>query len=251
MKSLQFSFCLLLVTTLSQAATVISYTATADPNNNPDGTITAGGSGSTNVWTRSTSGTAGSFSGNSADNGDGNGAGAGNPAWGIWSNLGGVSNTVHTFAGGALGPNQLLELDFDNGSVDLGATVGVSLWNASNQNLFEFFFVGGAANYSKNDLGGTVSTSKGYTDDGFKFSFLLNSATTYSADLGGTSLSGSLLNPGSQDITQIRVFTANNNGGAPRDVFFNNLSITSVPEPSRALLFFGGVLFAVTRRRRP
>ena len=249
MKASQLAAILMLAASLSQGATIISYTATADPAGSPDGNITAGGSGTANVWTQSITPTAGSFAGNSGSNGGGSGAGAGTTAWGIWSNVGGQSNSIHTFAGGALSVGQDIGLDFDNGFVDVGSTVGVSLRNAANNNLFEFFFTGGGSLYSKNDLGGASLTSQAYTADGFKFSFRLNSTSGYAASLGGTALAGSLMaGGGDQAITNIRVFTVNNNGGAARDVFFNNLSIT--PEPSRVMFLLAGLVWVGARRRR-
>lgn len=249
MKASRLAAILMLAASLSQGATVISYTATSDPAGSPDGTITAGGSGTANVWATSTTGSGGSFSGNSGGNGDGNGAGAGNPAWGIWSNTGGQSNAVHSFAGGALSVGQDIGLDFDNGFLDAGATVGVSLRNAANDNLFEFFFTGGNASYSKNDSGGFSLTGKTFTDDGFKFSFRLGAGNTYVGSLGATALSGSLISNADQAISNIRVFTVGNgSGGAARDMFFNNLTIT--PEPSRAMFLMLGLGCLVVRRRR-
>ncbi|GEP43365.1 PEP-CTERM sorting domain-containing protein [Brevifollis gellanilyticus] len=251
MKASRFAAILVLAAaSLSQGATIISYTATSDPAGSPDGTITAGGSGTTNVWSTSTTAPGGSFAGNSGGNGDGAGAGAGANAWGIWSNTSGQSNAIHTLAGGALSVGQDIGLDFDNGFVDAGATVGVSLRNAANNNLFEFFFTGGNSTYSKNDLAGALSTGLGFTDDGFKFSFRLNSTSGYSASLGATAFSGSLTaGGGDQAITNVRVFTVGNGtGGAQRDLFFNNLTIT--PEPSRLMLVALGVVLVGVRRRR-
>jgi hypothetical protein len=249
MKATTLALALILTTSVMQAATVISYTATSDPSLSPDGTITFGGSGTANVWTVGGSG-GGSFSGNSADNGDNNGGGAGSTAWALFSSTSLAREAVHSLLGGALSVGQQIELDFDNGFINNGGVVGVSLWNSSNQNLFEFFFTGGNSSYQKNDSGGVANTGMAFTDDGFKFRFSLNSATGYSALLGSTAISGNLINQSSQDITQVRVFSFNNPGpgSGDNDLFFNNLVIA--PEPSRVLFCLLGLGAVVMRRRR-
>jgi len=249
MKATILAIALALLTSAAQAATIIGYTATTNPSSNPDGTITYNGSGTVNVWTVGGTG-GGDFSGNSADNGDNNGGGAGSTAWALYSSTSQTREAVHTLLGGALSVGQAIELDFDNGYINNGAVVGLSLWNSSNQNLFEFFFTGGQASYQKNDSGGTAFTGKAFTDDGFKFSFNLNSTTGYSALLGSTALSGNLINAGDQAITQVRVFTFNNPGPGTgdNDLFFNNLVIA--PEPSRALIVLIGLSALMLRRRR-
>ncbi|MES2598439.1 MAG: hypothetical protein V4662_24100 [Verrucomicrobiota bacterium] len=252
MKASRFAAILVLAASLSQGATIISYTATADPAGSPDGTITSGGSGTANVWSTSTTGTAGSFSADSASNGDNSnvgGTGAGNPAWALWSNTGGESNAVHTLAGGALSVGQGIDLDFDNGFVNSGGTVGVSLQNAAGQNLFEFFFTGGNPNYRRNDFGGVVDTTTGFTDNGLDFSFALNSATGYTASLAGTAFSGSLISQTDQAIARVRVFNSSNQGNnGDNDLFFNNLAVS--PEPSRLLFLALGLTLMGGRRRR-
>jgi hypothetical protein len=249
MKPTILALALALLTSAAQAATIISYTATQSPGSNPDGTITYNGSGNANVWTVGGAG-GGDFSGDSAGNGDDNGGGAGSTAWALHSSAGQTRDAVHTLLGGALSVGQAIELDFDNGYINNGGIVGVSLRNSSDQNLFEFFFTGGQASYQKNDSGGTALTGKGFTDDGFKFSFNLNSTTGYSAMLGSTALSGNLINSGDQAIAKVRVFTFNNNGPptGDNDVFFNNLAIA--PEPSRVLFSLVGLSILMFRRRR-
>jgi hypothetical protein len=234
----------LLIGVSAHAATFISYTASADPNVTPD----ANGN-TVNAWSVATSGAGGgSFLGNSGSNGDGNGAGAGSSAWGLYSLAStGLANAVHTMAGGSLGVGQLLAMDFDNGYVGAGGVVGLSLWNAADQNLFEFFFTGGQTNYQKNDSGGFSATAKSFTDDGFKFQFALTSLTSYTASLGGTNLTGSLISQTDQAVAKVRVFSYNNPGATTNDLFFNNLAVT--PEPSRALLLVLGLTGLIIRRR--
>lgn len=245
MRSLAFIF--LLAATPALASTVVSYTASDSPANNPD----ANGN-TANAWIVTSSGVGGGgFVGNSGTNGDGNGAGAGTTAWGIFSlNPNGLADSVHTLAGGALTVGQQIALAYDNGFVGTGGVVGVSLWNAANQNLFEFFFTGGNTNYQINDSLGFTTTAKPFTDDGFNFSFTLTGAGTYAVSLGGTAVSGNLISQTDQNVAKVRVFSFNNQAATTNDVFFNNLAISNTPEPSRALLMIVGLSIGLLRRRK-
>ena len=223
----------------ASAASVASYSATAAPNSNPDGT------GSTNVWTTSTIGAnAGFFLGNSGSNGDGNGAGAGTSAWAMYANSNDQAFSSHTFAGGALVAGQTVGIDFDNGYFDSTKSAGIQLRSGSTV-LFSLYFRGGQSFYEYLDAGGLdIDTTKGFSDDGAAFSFTLNSSTTYTASYGSASWSGTIANLA---VDNIQIYNNSAGGGSTRDVYFNNLTI--IPEPSAALLGGFGAL-ALLRRRR-
>ncbi|MCW5920761.1 MAG: lamin tail domain-containing protein [Saprospiraceae bacterium] len=187
------------------------------------------------AWALSTTGTAGHFIGNSANNGNGDGnadgdINTGGEAWGMFANSGGVANAVRPFAA-VLPPGAVFSINMDNGFIEAGGSVGFGLRNASGENLLEFYFRNGEPDYKTNDLTGEHGTSIGFTDEGLSLQFTLQTATTYQlvvTPLGGSSstFSGSLKNPaGGQAISQVRIFNANAGNFGERDAFFNSLGV--------------------------
>ncbi len=171
------------------------------------------------------------------------GTGVGNAAFGVFGNGGGTGQATRPFTGD-LGLSQTFSIDMDNQGIDDFGTVGFSLRNSSSQDRFEFYFVGGQANYTIN-AGSIVDTGVGYTTGGLNLAFTLTGADAFSFTInGGTPITGTLKGTGGSGIDRVRIFNAN---GGP-DVFYNNLSI--VPEPaSGSLLGLGLMLFAALRRR--
>ncbi|WP_148074890.1 hypothetical protein [Bythopirellula goksoeyrii] len=232
----------------SLASLAVTYEATAAPDADPDGFDRTT---SVNVWEfAETQGDAGNFF---AGNHDGN-----NGVWVIFDNGGfGGSTATHTFAGGALLPTQALSLDYaHNTNIDPGTRVGIRLLDSSNAVQTEFSFVGGGAFDYSNDGGsytGTYSsTGKTYDpNDFFTVTYSIGSGGAYTAtasagdgtDWGGSSnigsWSGSVTNP-ANPIAKIQVFT---DGGGSSDQYFDNLTISAVPEPSAFL--FGGLVCGV------
>ena len=122
---------------------------------------------------------------------------------------------------------QTITNDMENGGITTGNTEGLSLWNASGQNVFEMYFVGGGSFWTVVDGAGTLTTdSIPYAGSGCRVIFTLTSPTTYSltvnVPVGSTKygpFTGSLVSPsGGQGITQMRWFTSNIGGG-------NNLQV--------------------------
>lgn len=224
----------------SHGAATVSYVASNAPNASPDAN-----SNTVNVWTTTTSGSAGFFSGNSSSNGDGNGGGAGNPAWAMWANSSGQAFAQYDFESSALSVAQTVGLNFDNGYINGGSSTGIQLRSGGTV-LFSLYFRGGQSFYEYLDAGGTdVDTTRGFSDDGASFSFTLNSATTYSASYGSASWTGTIANSA---VDNIRVFNNNAGSGGQFDVYFNNLTV--VPEPGAAALGLVGTALLLRRRRR-
>lgn len=175
------------------------------------------------------------------------GSGANNAAFGIYGNAGGVGEAIRPFTG-ALNVGQTFELDMDNQGIDNGGTVGFGLQNSAGENLVEFYFVGGTANYAVNGSA-VLGTLPGYTAGGLHVSLLLGPANSFvlTADPLGPTLpsvvTGTLLSPaGGSAIDRVRLFNAN---GGP-DVFFNNLAVA--PEPTTLGLLAATAVLG--RRRR-
>lgn len=228
-----------------------------------------GGSGWGGGWILSpngNTGNAGHFIFDSNQNGTNAGPGINTPvnrAWGLYSNSLATADGVRPFSG-ALSVGQTFSIDMDNGFIDGDGTngtgpdgvVGFGLQNASGQNLWEMFFVGGNSNYTVNAVN-PVGATPTFTDGGLHIEFTLDSATTYQAEVTRLSdnavfnLSGSLLNQqGGQSIDRVRVFSFNagTDDFGSFDTYFN--SITIVPEPASGLLLLIGAIAMLRRRKR-
>lgn len=230
---------LAVITANVEAATIASYSASADPNAAPDanaGTDDAWSVTSTDVGTGGT----GSFL-------------DGTRGWAIWSSpFGGDPATQtdavradHAFVGGPLNVGQTVSIDWANSGILTDRVVGVSLMSGGTP-MITVKFIGGDLDgvYRYDDAGGTDQN----TGQGFQYQTLaplviaLNSATTYSASYNGTPWSGTYSGP----IDGIQVF--NDRAADASDVYFNNLAI--VPEPTcLALAMLAGMCVAPRRRK--
>ncbi|MDX2133528.1 MAG: lamin tail domain-containing protein [Saprospiraceae bacterium] len=196
--------------------------------------------GWTNVSTPGSPTFSGIFMGSSTANGNGdtNNDGdidTGGESWGFYANTSNTAEATRPF-GSALTPGQTFSVRMDNGNINSGGVVGLSLRNSSNQNVWEFYFVGGQSNYLTNVLGGPTATSVGFTDEGLLLDFTLTTASTYALTItelssGNTSAySGSLLSPGGgQGIDRVRFFNFNAGGGTANNVYYNALQICDPP----------------------
>lgn len=178
----------------------------------------------------------GFFTGSSAGNGTG-GAGtninsSNGLAWGLYANTSNLSEGVRPLTG-TLDVNQTIRLFMDNGFINGGSSVGFSLRDSANNNVFEFFFQGGNANYTLVGSG-SQSTTHAFTDTGMETNFTLTSATTFSFsvrflnDNVTETFTGSL-NGSLGAIDRIRIFNFNAGNGSNFDAYFNGFAV--VPEP--------------------
>ena len=197
--------------------------------------------------------------------GGGINSGSGN-AFGFYAN-GGASaeaQAILPFLSGSLTANQAFSIEMqDQNITDDGGQVGFSLQDSSGNNLFQFYFSGGQSQYLVNVGGTQVNTGVGYTADpltlsfeqgaGDAWSFSISEGGTLEATLDSTS-TGDLLS--ANDISQANLFSLN--GGSARtlgdndNLYFNNPTVTTTPEPSTLALGGMSGLAAVLfiRRRR-
>jgi hypothetical protein len=82
-------------------------------------------------------------------------------AWGMSAIPGSSATAIRPFTGGALDLGQTFSLNCDNGSVQDGGRVIVSLLDSSSNPVFSFFFDGGATHYQYSNSSGTTTTSIG------------------------------------------------------------------------------------------
>jgi hypothetical protein len=248
-KAILVLFSLVSAVGVASASNNFSYTATASPGNNPDGVDQA--LTPLQVWTLTTTPGLSGVDGSGAYYGSQPSLGN---AWQLYSyqndgaGNGGSAFANTTFAGGALAIGQTVSINFNMRAVDPGTQVGLSLLNGSG-NAITFGIFGGEPNvgypytgngYYYNDAGsgGDVSAgSMGYHYQSyFNIAFTDTGAGTYSAVAGSDSWSGTY----SGSLIGMQVFNAAAGNGS--DVGFNNLTITTVPEPSTlAMLALGSV----------
>jgi len=195
------------------------------------------------AWTLSTQNsnpsTGGHFRASSTGNGDGdsNGDGdidSGGFALGMYANSGDVSNAVRPLVQ-ALIPGSVFSLQMDNGWIEAGGTVGFGLQNASGENLLEFYFRNGEADYKYNDAANEQNTGLGFSDEGLTVQVTLLTATTYQLSVtrlagGNFTTTGTLKSPaGGQAIARFRIFNANAGSDGQRNAYFNNFSVCYPP----------------------
>jgi len=191
-------------------------------------------------------------------------SGSGN-AFGFYANNGAsaMSSAILPFSGGSLTAGQTFSIQMQNGNItDNGGRVGFSLQNNSAVDLFQFYFNGGSSDYYINVSGTQVDTGAGFTSGpmtlqfsqgaGNAWAFSLFQGNTLTAALSSVSTGDSLAN---NNISRVDLFSLN--GGSSRtlgdnaNLYFNNVMITTVPEPTSVALAASGLaLLYVIRRRR-
>jgi hypothetical protein len=211
-----------------------------DPANNTNGWVSGdnGGTGFS-AWTfldgvNSTQ--AGFFMGSSSANAGGS---SGNidtagRSWGMFANSGALADAIRPLTGGSLLVGQKITLSIDTGFIQSGGSEGFGLRTSTGQNRMEFFFNGGATNYTLADNTGNHNTGIGFTGNGLSFAFTLTGTDTYSLDVtpngGSTSnFTGTLEGTSGTGIDQLRFFNFNGGNGSDANFYANLLT---VPEPS-------------------
>lgn len=234
---------------VASAANNVSYTATADPNTAPDGVDQS--LNPVDVWTVTT--TPGLSSVDGSGSYYGSQPSLGN-AWQLYSyqndgvGNGGSAYANTTFAGGSLGIGQTVSINFNMRALDPPVgTAGLSLLNGSGDAITFYIYGGGPGNYFYTDAGSTAANAGPMTyqyQSYFNIAFTVTGAGTYSAVAGTDAWSGTY----SGSLLGMQVFDVK--GGNGSDVGFNNLTISTVPEPSTwALLASGGLMLLNSCRR--
>jgi hypothetical protein len=118
----------------------------------------------------------------------------------------------------------VLTVRIDNNWVDSGRRVGLALANASGSNRVNFYLVGGDSNYRIDDAVPNRDSGLAYTDNGFLLTLTMTGSNTYSLNIGGTAVTGTL--GGSGPITQLAVYNDNAGGGTERNFYVGEMTFT-------------------------
>lgn len=183
----------------------------------------AGGAGWAAGWTLAFSTTnSGHFL--SADTNDLNNS-VGPRAWGMWANNSQAADAWRTLAA-PLAVGQAFTLRLDNNWIQNNGSVGFGLQNAAGSNLFEFFFVGGATNYTINDSIENRNSLVPWTDVGPLVTFRLTNSTQYRFTCGTNVVTGTLKAAADQGIVRFHTWNFTAGAGLDYNYYFNDLAVT-------------------------
>jgi hypothetical protein len=197
-------------------------------------------------WTLATSsaGTSsnGFFVGVSTNNASGASPGidTGGQSWGLYANSGNTSVAYRAFAS-SVPVGGTLKIDMRNGYIDTGGIDGFALrhgnvtGSTANYNAgarLQYYFVGGASDYTVVDASGTNVTTVSYTGTGQHLMFALGTNDAYTLTVidnasGNTNatLSGTLGGTSGSSLDSISFYNINAGANNPYNLFFNSLSI--------------------------
>ena len=151
----------------------------------PGNTWTTGQNGGSGFgpWTleiQGTSSQAGVFIGSSTGNAGGSlGIDTAGVSWGMYANSGQIAEAFRSFTSGSMLVGQTFRLSIDTGVIQSGGNEGFFL-QGSGGTRFEFYFLGGQANYTSVDGTGTHNTGIGFTGNGLNLAFTLTTIDSYS-----------------------------------------------------------------------
>ena len=143
--------------------------------------------------------------------------------FGLWANGGGLV-TARRNLPNPMEAGDVLTVRLDNNWVDDGKRVGLALANAAGSNRVNFYLVGGQTNYRIDDAVPNRDSGLAYTDSGFLLTLTMTGSNTYSLNLGGTAVTGTL--GGSGPITQLVAYNENAGGGTERNFYVGEMTFT-------------------------
>lgn len=188
-------------------------------------------------------------------------------AFGFYANSGtyAEAQAIAPFAAGSLTANQTFSVQMQNHFIgDSGGQEGFNLQNSSGNDIFQFVFNGGSSDYYLyvwTGIGTSVQidTTVGYTSGPLTLDYSQGLGDTWSFSIyEGNTLENTLTSASTGDliwqngISQVDLFSLNGGdlGNQNDNVYFNNLTVTTVPEPSSVLLGLSGLAVLVAVRRR-
>ncbi|MCB1070697.1 MAG: S8 family serine peptidase [Kiritimatiellae bacterium] len=159
--------------------------------------------------------------------------------WGLWAEVG-TTEAVRPVLGNRF------SLNFDNGWISPGKTVGFNLRNASGSELLTFYFVGGESTYSVLDARGKVSTGIPWTDQGFRIHIeVVETNYTLTAHRYENSQDYTVQGPlgfggTASAIHDLRIFNYEAGPGSNYDVFVNQILVDGAMDNASQVSYTDG-----------
>lgn len=258
MKTLLVAVAFLLSCSLTFAANLASDNAADAAYDDNWDTGDNGGSGF-GSWTINTAGNTAHWIGTSTNNGGpptpNEGIDTSGRSFGSWAqDNGALFEAYRSFGGGALSVGQTFKISLDNGWVEPGGSLGVGLQNSNGESLWEWYFGGGAGNYTNAAFGGPTDSGYAYTERGLTLAFTLTGSTSFSLAVtspqnGTTNYSGHLMSAASgQSVDRFRIFNYDTANSSHHDFFANSMEV--VPEPGTLALVGTALISLLLFRRR-
>ena len=147
-------------------------------------------------------------------------------AFGMYANNGDLAQAIRPFAT-PLQTGQTVRVMLENGWIATnGPSVGFGLQNGDGDALFQCYFNGGESFYRLTDRSGNPATTVPYTADGITIEFSLTGTTSYSAMIGGTNVTGDLVDLEDSSIRRLRFWNYSAGAGESYNAYFNDLVVT-------------------------
>ena len=179
-----------------------------------------GGFGWSGGWVLESAPQGGHFRGTSGSNPN---MSTGPFGWGMWANSGGWSAAIRSFP--PLTPTHGFICLFDNNSVQVGGSVGLSFQNSEGTNLFEMYAIGGQSTYFINDSLGSRSSGISTSSAGWAIYFQPSGTDGYLFQMNGIAMTGALMSATNQQVSRVRAFNSNSGSGQAADFFINDIRV--------------------------
>lgn len=146
--------------------------------------------------------------------------------WGMWANSGGYSAARRSFP--PLLPSHGFICQFDNNSVQVGGSVGLSFQNSEGTNLFEMYLLGGQSTYFINDSLGSRSSGISTSSAGWVIYFQPVGADGYLFQMNGIIVTGTMMSATNQQVSRVRAFNSNSGTGQAADFFIDDFQVVDL-----------------------
>lgn len=149
-------------------------------------------------------------------------------AWGLWANSDSTASAIRKFPD-TLHVGDVVSVRCDNNWIEGGKGIGIGFQNRFGQDLMEFYFIGGDAEYTLRDADGVRASGLGWRETGWAITFELTSTETYRFTFGTNIYTGSFLDSSEEAVQQVRFWNFSSGGGSNYNFFVTDLIVTGQP----------------------